>query len=129
MVKLSIISYWQEMIKSQTEERISKLKQNLKQPTGKVLRNAEVKVCLSDLYSKYVLVPTDKAKNKIFYHTIVICKKYYIEALSEELGLDDCSAPTGNSTCTSCQIPSKNIISTHKTFMKSVGIELSDDDK
>ena len=67
MVKLSIISYWKEMIKSQTEERISKLKQNFKQPTGKVLRNAEVKVCLSDLYSKYVLVPTDKAKNNILF--------------------------------------------------------------
>ena len=32
----------------QIEEHISKLKQNFKQPTDKVLQNADVKACLSD---------------------------------------------------------------------------------
>ena len=40
--------------------------------------------------------------------------------LIKELGLDNCSTPTGNSTY---------IANTHNTFMKSLGIELSDDDK
>ena len=60
-VDLSVLSSWKEMVKSQIEERISKLKQNFKQPTGKVLQNADVKACLSDLHNKYVFVPADKA--------------------------------------------------------------------
>ena len=112
------------MVKGQIEERISKLKQNFKQPTGKVLQNVDVKACLSDLHDKYVFVPADKAPNNI-----IICKRYYIETLIKELGLDNCSTPTGNSTYISCQMSSENIVNSHYTFMKSLGIELSDDDK
>ena len=46
-----------------------------------------------------------------------------------ELGLDNCSTPTGNSTYTSCQMSSEDIVNTHDTFMKSLRIELSHDDK
>ena len=60
---------------------------------------------------------------------ITICKRYYVETLIKELGLDNCSTPTGNSTYTSCQISSEDIVNTHDTLMKSPGIELSDDDK
>ena len=87
--------------------------------------NADVKACLSDLHSKYVFVPADKAPNNV----IIICKWYYIKTLIKELGLDNCSTPTGNSTYTSCQMSSEDIFNTHDTFMKSLGIELSDDDK
>ena len=113
------------MVKCQIEKHISKLKQNFKQPTGKVLQNADVKACLSDLHNKYVFVPKDKAPNNI----IIICKKYYIMTLIKELGLDNCSTPIGNSTCTSCQMSFEDIVDTHDTFMKSLGIELSDNDK
>ena len=85
------------MVKDQIEERISKLKQNLKQPTGKVLQNADVKACLSDPHSKYAFVPADKAPNNV----MIICKRYFIETLIKKLGLDNCSTPTGNSTYTS----------------------------
>ena len=100
------------MVKGQTEERTSKLKQNFKQPTGKVLQNADVKACLSDLHNKYVFVPGDKAPKNI----IIICKRYYIETLIKELGLDNCSTPTGNSTYTSCQMQSEDIANTHVSF-------------
>ena len=125
MVELSVLSSWKEKVKGQIEERISKLKQNFKQPTGKVLQNADVKACLSDLHNKYVFVSADKAPNDI----IIICKRYYIETMIKELGLDNCSTPTGNSTYTSCQMSFEDIVNTHDTFMKSLGIELSDDDK
>ena len=113
------------MVKGQIEERISKLKLNFKQPTGKVLQNADVKACLSDLHSKYVFVPADKAPNNV----IIICKQYYIKTLIKKLGLDNCSTPTGNSTYTSCQMSSEDIVNTHDTSMKSLDIELSDNDK
>ena len=105
------------MVKGHGEERISKLKQNFKQPTGKVLQN--------DLHNKYVFVQADIAPNNI----IIICKRYYIETLTNWVGLDNCSTPTGNSTCTSCQMSSEDIVNTHDTFMTSLGIKLSDDDK
>ena len=58
-----------------------------------------------------------------------MCKRYYIETLIKELGWDNCSTSTGNSTYASCQMSSEDIVNTHDTFMKSLGIELSDDDK
>ena len=98
IVELSVLSSWKEMVKGQIEEHISKLKQNFKQPTGKVLQNVDVKACLSDpvYLNKYVFVPADKAPNNI----IIICKRYYIETLIKELGLNNCSTPTGDSTYT-----------------------------
>ena len=106
------------MVKGQIEERNSRLKQNSKQPTGKVLQNDDVKACLSDLHNKYVFVPADKAPNNI----IIICKRYcYIETLIKELRLNNCSTPTGNSTYTSCQMSSEDMVNTHNTFMKSLG--------
>ena len=122
MVELSVLSSSKEMVEGQTEERISKLKHNFKRPTGKLLQNADVKACLSDLCSKYVFVPADKTADNI----VIICEMYYIETLIKELGLDNCSIPTRNSTYTSCQMSSEDII---VTFMKSLGIELPDDDK
>ena len=123
--KIVCFIYWKEMVKGQTEKRISKLKQSFKQPTGKVLQNVDVKACLSDLHNKYVFVPADKALNNI----IIICKSYYIDTLIKELGLDNCSTPTGNSTYTSCQMSSEDIANTHDTVMKSPDIELSDNDQ
>ena len=126
MTELSVLSFWKEIVKGQIGERISKVKQNFKHPTGKVLQNANVKACLSDLHNKYVFVPADKAPNNI----IIICKRYYyIDTLIKELGLDNCSTPTGNSTYTSCQMSLEDIVNTHDTFMKSLRIELSDYDK
>ena len=65
------------MVKSQTEECISKLKHNFKEPTGKVLQNADIKACIFDLHNKYVFVPT--------------------KTLIKELELDNCSTLTRSS--------------------------------
>ena len=37
---------------------------------------------------------------------------YYIETSIKELGLDNCSTPTGNSNYTSCQMSSEDIVNT-----------------
>ena len=50
MIELSVILSWKKMVKGEIEKRISKLKQNFKQPTGKVLQNADFKACPSDLH-------------------------------------------------------------------------------
>ena len=74
------------MVKGQIDECIFRLKQNFKQPTGKVLQNADVKARLSDLHNKYVFVPVDKPPNQssdILQHSqnrpnniMIICKRY-----------------------------------------------------
>ena len=58
-----------------------------------------------------------------------MCNRYYIETLIKELELDNHSTPTRNPTYTSCQTSSENIVNTHETFMKPLGIQLSDDDQ
>ena len=40
-----------------------------------------------------------------------------------------CSTPTRNSTYTSCQMSSEGIVNAHDTFMKSLAIELFEEDK
>ena len=113
------------MVKSQLEEHISKLKQNFKQPTGKVLKKAKVKAYLSVLHSTYAFVAAYKAAGKIIFK----CKRQNIETLIKELRLDNYSLSTRISTYTSCQMSSENIINTHKIFITFVGIELPDDNK
>ena len=49
------------MVKGQIKERISKLKQNFKQPTGKVLQNADVKACLSVRHPRRAIGKSDGA--------------------------------------------------------------------
>ena len=60
IVELSVLSSWKEMVKRQIEGRTSKLEQNFKQPTGKMLQNVDVKARLSDLHIKHVFVPADR---------------------------------------------------------------------
>ena len=81
--------------------------------------------CVYLIYIVSMFVPADKAPNNI----IIICKRYYIETLIKELGLDKCSTPTGKSAYASSQMSSEDTVNTQDTFMKSLGIELSDDDK
>ena len=90
-----------------------------------MLQNADVKACLSDQHSKYAFLPADKAPD----NNVVRCKRHYIENQIKELRLGNCSTPAENSTYTSCQMSSEDIVNTHDTFMKSLAIELSDDDK
>ena len=75
MVELSVLSSLKGMAKSQIEECISKLKLNFKQPTGKMLQNAEA--CVSDLHSNYGFISADKVPNNI----TIVCKRYHIGTL------------------------------------------------
>jgi len=66
---------------------------------------------LTDLHSKYVVVPSDKAFNNM----VFVCKTYYIDGLVKELGINN---STGNPTFTPTSISKDEIISNniHKDF-------------
>ena len=84
----------------------------------------DVKNTLRRLHDDFVLVPADKAANNV----IVVYKKYYIETLIKELGIN-----TTNISPNSTYIPSTDsfdeILKSHCKFIESVGLEMSEEDK
>ena len=75
--------------------------------SSKVLSDSNVTNYLNELQEKYVMVPIDKADSNIAF----ICKRYYVEVLTKELGLG------GNSTNTYAYVSNTNlhdIVGDHK---------------
>ena len=69
---------------------------------------------MTELESKYVLVPADKAGNNI----IFVCKYYYVHTLMEELGIN--SRSNRNSTYVTQDRTVDDIIQTHATTLEDV---------
>ena len=75
---------WCNMIFSKVNDLISSLKPKIKNsPQKSILNQGDVKNYLSDLHSKFVIVPIDKAANNI----AIICKQFYIKKLLDEVGI------------------------------------------
>ena len=84
-VDLKYLSKWKDHLKELVTDRISNLKGHFKSPKCKVLDQPDVKDTLHKLHANYVLVPADKAANNV----IIVCKKYYIDTLVKELGINN----------------------------------------
>ena len=86
-VDLKYLSEWKDHLKKLVTDRISNLKGHFKSPKCKVLDQPDLKHTdtLHKLQTNYVLVPTDKAANNV----IIVCKKYYIDTLVKELGINN----------------------------------------
>ena len=123
-VDLKYLSEWKDQIKDLVLERISSLKEKIRSPKQKILSDPDMKDTLRRLHDDFVLVPADKAANNV----IVMCKKYYIETLIKELGIN-----TTNISPNSTYIPSidsfHEILKSHCKFIESVGLEMSEEDK
>ena len=121
-VDLKYLSEWKDQIKELVVERISSLKEKILSPKQKILSDPDVKDTLRRLHDDFVLVPADKAANNV----IVVCKKYYIETLIKELGIN-----TTNISPNSTYIPSTDsfheILKSHCKFIESVGLEMSEE--
>ena len=100
------------------------MKEKIPSPKQKILNDPDVKDTLSRLQDEFVLVPADKADNNV----IVVCKKYYIETLMKELGIN-----TTNISPNSTYIPSTDsfdeILKSHCKFIESLGLEKAEEDK
>ena len=84
-VELKYLSEWKDQLKELVADRISNLKGHFKSPKCKVLHQPDVKDTLHKLHANYVLVPADKAANNV----IIVCKKYHIDTLVKELGINN----------------------------------------
>ena len=81
---MSALEAWSETVNLLISNRISNLEHRSFRPCHKILGDPHIKAYLTELQSKYVLVPADKAGNNI----IFVCKYYYVHTLMEELGIN-----------------------------------------
>ena len=105
-------------------ERVSSLKEKIRSPIQKILNDPDVKDNLRRLHDDSVLVLADKAANNV----IFVCKKYHIETLIKELGIN-----TTSISPSSTYIPSTysfdEIPKSHCKFIEPVGLDRSEEDK
>ena len=122
-VELKYLSEWKDQLKELVTDRISNLKGHFKSPKCKVLNQPDVKDTLHKLHANYVLVPADKAANNV----IVVCKKYYIDTLVKELGINNINS--NNPAYIPIDDSFETIIKSHNQFITSVGLEMSEEDQ
>ena len=72
--QVSVLEEWSEMVKLIISNRINSLQHRSFLPCNRILEDPHIKVYLTEIQSKYILVPADKAGINI----IFVCKYYYI---------------------------------------------------
>ena len=122
-VDLRYLSQWKDHLKELVTDRISNLKGHFKSPKCKVLDQPDVKDTLHKLHANYLLVPADKAANNV----IIVCKKYYIDTLVKELGINNVNI--SNPTYILTNDSFETIVKSHNQFITSVGLEMSEEDQ
>ena len=76
---------------------------------------------LSRLYENFVIVPADKAS----YNYTLVCKRYYVDVLIEELGLH---LLPGNPTYNLTYFSASEVLDSHKSVLTSFRIHTTDDE-
>ena len=119
---LKYLSESKDHLKELVTDHISDLKGHFKFPKSKVLDQPDVKDTLHKLQTNYVLVPADKAANNM----IILCKKYYIDTLVKELGINNVNI--SNPTYIPIDDSIETNMKSHNQFITSVGLEMSEED-
>ena len=122
-VDLKYLSEWKDHLKELVTDRISDLKGHFKSPKRKDLDQPYVKDTLHKLHVNYILVPADKAANNV----IIVCKKYNIDTLVKELGINNVNI--SNPTYIPIDDSFETIVKSHNQFITSVGLEMSQEDQ
>jgi hypothetical protein len=86
-----------------------------------ILNQYHVKEYLASFHKDYVLIPTDKASNNI----AIVCKKFYIQTLLQEVGIGSIPKDIHTSTYSLVNESLNDIITRHYNFMLKYGITLS----
>ena len=122
-VELQYLSEQKDQLKELVADHISNLKGHFRSPKSKVLDQSDVKDTLHKLHANYVLVPADKGANNV----IIVCKKYYIDTLVKELGINNVNI--NNPTHIPIDDSFETIVKSHNQFITSVGLEISKEDQ
>ena len=82
---------WKSKILELVDRRIGVLKlRKVPSVTKPMLKDEDVVKSLSDLHKNFVVVPIDKASNNV----AIICKRFYIQQLLDEVGVPGNASPT-----------------------------------
>ena len=122
-MELKYVSEWKDQLKELVADRISDLKGHLKSSKWKVLDQPDVKDTLHKLHANDVLVPAGKAANNV----IIVCKKYYIDTLVKELGINNVNINIP--TYIPIDDSFETIVKSHIQFFTSVRLEMSEEDQ
>ena len=120
-VELRCLSKWEDQLKELVADHISDLKGHFKSPKYKVLDQPDDKDTLHKLHAHYALVPADKAANDV----IVVCKKYYIDILVKDLGINNVNS--NNQSNIPIDESFETIVMSHNHHIR--GLEMSEEDQ
>ena len=82
---------WKNKVLHLVDQRVEILKsKKVPSVTKPVLEDEEALSALTDLHSKFVVVPIDKASNNV----AIICKRFYVQKLLDEVGVPGDMSPT-----------------------------------
>ena len=117
--ELQLLSDWKNKVLSKINDRVTALKRKVKFSICKpVLKDPNIVALISDLHSKFVFVPIDKASNNI----AIICKRFYILKLISELGLNNIPSDTYKLS----HFPAENIINRNIEFCSHFNLNVPD---
>ena len=91
---------------------------NVASATKPILQDEETLSSLSELHSKFVVVPIDKAANNV----AIICKRFYIQKLLNEVGIPGDSSPTYKLS----ECDPNHVIETNELLYAKLGINLEE---
>ena len=98
---------------------IERLKKKIKQQrTNPVLKQEEVSNYLNLFHEKYVMTPIDKASSNVS----VICKRYYVEVVLNEIGI----LGDGSDTYERANRSKEEIIDDNRIYSERLGYKLSE---
>ena len=84
-------SAWKNKILESVDGRVSILnRKKTPSATKPILLDEDVQASLAELHSRFVVVPIDKAANNV----AIICKRFYIQKLLDEVGVPGNASPT-----------------------------------
>ena len=110
---------WKNKILQEVDQRIKILKAKKTPSTTKaVLEDEDEVTALNDLHSNFVVVPIDKASNNV----AIICKRYYIQTLLEEVGVPGDTSPTYKMSDRDTQ----DVIADNSILCEKFGLSLED---
>ena len=120
-VNINCLSEWIKAIRELIYKRFNILKTKMKPKTSNIFNDENVIKCLTELQNKFVILPADKAQNNI----IFVCKKYYIQCLVDELGVNTDSP---SSTYKLETLSKQEIINNQMSAISSFGINVKKED-
>ena len=120
-VELDTLSEWIKSIGDVLKRRIRRLKHSINTRQESIFRDPDVATELSRLHKNFVIVPADKASNNYTF----VCKRYYVDILIEELGLQ---LLPGNPTYNLTDFSASEVLDNHKSVLTSFGIPTTDEE-